>query len=62
MIDCNHLDEIRLLKARDNGLGTEIVELANADETIKENELDYIADIVGVNYRDSLRIASKNAT
>ncbi len=62
MIDCNHLDEIRLLKARDNGLGTEIVDLANADGTIKENELDYIADIVGVNYRDSLRIASKNAT
>ena len=62
MIDCNHLDEIRLLKARDNGLGTEIVELENADETIKENELDYIADIVGVDYRDSLRIASKNAT
>ena len=62
MIDCNHLDEIRLLKAKDNGLGTEIVDLANADETIKENELDYIADIVGVDYRDSLRIASKNAT
>ncbi len=41
MIDCNHLDEIRLLKTRDNGHGTEIVELANADETI-------IADIVGV--------------
>ena len=51
MIDCNHLDEIRLLKARDNGLGTEIVELANPDETIKENELDYIADIVGVDLR-----------
>lgn len=48
MIDCNCPDEIRLLKARDNGLGTEIVELENADETIKENELDYIADIVGV--------------
>ena len=62
MIDCNYLDEIRLLKTRDNGLGTEIVDLANADGTIKENELDYIADIVGVNYRDSLRIASKNAT
>ena len=62
MIDCHHLEEIRLLKARDNGLGTEIVELANADGTFKENELDYIADIVGVNYRDSLRIASKNAT
>ena len=55
MIDCNHLDEIRLLKAKDNGLGTEIVELENADETI-------IADIVGVDYCDSLRIASKNAT
>lgn len=48
MIDCNCLDEIRLLKARDNGHGIEIVDLANADGTIKENELDYIADIVGV--------------
>lgn len=47
MIDCNHLDEIRLLKARDNGHGTEIVDLVNPDKTIKENELDYIADIVG---------------
>ncbi|MBD5166406.1 MAG: ATP-binding protein [Helicobacter sp.] len=62
MIDCNHLDEIRLLKTRDNGHGTEIVELENADGTFKKNELDYIADIVGVDYRDSLRIASKNAT
>ena len=44
MIDRNHLDEIRLLKTRDNGLGTEIVEFANADETI-------IADIVGVDLR-----------
>ena len=51
MIDCNCLDEIRLLKAKDNGLGMEIVELANADGTIKENELDCIADIVGVDLR-----------
>ncbi|MDE7317248.1 MAG: ATP-binding protein [Helicobacter sp.] len=51
MIDRNCLDEIRLLKPKDNGLGTEIVDLANADGTIKENEFDYIADIVGVNYR-----------
>ena len=51
MIDCNCPDEIRLLKTRDNGLGTEIVELANADGTFKENEFDYIADIVGVDLR-----------
>ncbi|MDE7196065.1 MAG: ATP-binding protein [Helicobacter sp.] len=51
MIDCNCLDEIRILKPQRNGLGTEIVDLANADETIKENELDYIADIVGVDLR-----------
>ena len=51
MIDCNCLDEIRILKPQRNGLGTEIVELANPDETIKENELDYIADIVGVDLR-----------
>lgn len=62
MIDCNHLDEIRLLKARENGLGTEIVELVNPDKTIKENELDYIADIVGVNYRNALSPTNKNAT
>lgn len=62
MIDCNHLDEIRLLKARDNGHGTEIVDLVNPDKTIKENELDYIADIVGVNYRNALSLANKNAT
>lgn len=51
MIDCNCLDEIRLLKTRDNGHGTEIVDLVNPDKTIKENELDYIADIMGVDLR-----------
>ena len=51
MIDRNHLDEIRILKPQRNGLGMEIVDLANPDETIKENELDYIADIVGVDLR-----------
>ena len=51
MLDMNCLDEIRLLKARDNGLGTEIVELVNVDGTFKENELNYIADIVGVDLR-----------
>ena len=51
MIDCNCLDEIRILKPQRNGLGMEIVDLANPDETIKENELDCIADIVGVDLR-----------
>lgn len=51
MIDCNCLDEIRLLKPKDNGLGTEIVDFVNPDKTIKENVLNSIAEIVGMDLR-----------
>lgn len=47
MLDMNCPDEIRLLKTRDNEHGTEIVDLANADGTFKENELDYIRRYCG---------------
>lgn len=48
MIDRNCPDEIRLLKAKDNGLGTEIVDFAGLDETSRKNTL---AEIVGMDLR-----------
>ena len=41
MVDCNHLEEIRLLKARDNGLGTEIVNDVSLDIAHQDSLLDY---------------------
>ena len=41
MIDCNCLDEIRLLKARDNGHGTEIVNDVSLDIAHQDSLLDY---------------------
>ena len=41
MIDCNCLDEIRLLKTRDNGHGTEIVNDVSLDIAHQDSLLDY---------------------
>lgn len=57
MIDRNCLDEIRLLKAKDNGLGTEIVDFAGLDETSRKNAL---AEIVGMDCCNAPKPANGN--
>lgn len=57
MIDRDCLDEIRLLKPKDNGRGMEIVDFKDLDETSRKNVL---ADIVGMDCCNAPKPANGN--